>query len=40
MDQIKHSSSGKTQVDADSKKLETKAKSIKGLSDKALKKKV
>ena len=40
MDQIKHLSSGKAQEDADSKKLETKTKSIKGLSDKALKKKI
>ena len=38
MDEIKHSSTGKAQEDADSKKLETQAKSIKGLSDKALKK--
>ena len=37
MDVIKHSSTGKDQEDADSK-LETQAKSIKGLSDKALKK--
>ena len=31
MDEIKHSSTGKAQEDADSKKLETQAKSIKGL---------
>ena len=31
MDVIKHSSTGKDQEDADSKKLETQAKSIKGL---------
>ena len=40
MDEIKHSSTRKVQGDADSKKLETKTKSIKGLSDKALKKKI
>ena len=39
MDEIKHSSSGKVQEDADSKKSEAKTRSIKGLSDKALKKK-
>ena len=38
--EIKHSSSGKAQEDADSKKLETKTRSIKGHSDKALKKKI
>ena len=40
MEEIKHSSSGKVQEDADSKKLEAKTRSIKGLNDKALKKKV
>ena len=40
MDEIKHSSSGKVQEDADSKKLGAKTRSIKGLSDKALKKKI
>ena len=40
MDEIKHSSSGKVQEYADSKKLEAKTRSIKGLSDKALKKKI
>ena len=40
MDEIKHSSSGKIQKDADSKKLEANARSIKGLSDKALKNKI
>ena len=40
MDEIKHSSSEKVQKDADSKKLEAKTRSIKGLSDKALKKKI
>ena len=40
MDEIKHSSSRKVREDADSKKLEAKTRSIKGLSDKALKKKI
>ena len=40
MDEIKHSSSEKVQKDADSKKLEAKTRSIKGLSDKALKSKI
>ena len=40
MDEIKHSSSWKVQEYADSKKLEAKTRSIKGLSDKALKKKI
>ena len=40
MDEIKHSSSGKVQEYADSKKLEAKTRSIKGLSDKALQKKI
>ena len=40
MEEIKHSSSGKVQGDADSKKLEAKTRSIKGLSDKGLKKKI
>ena len=40
MDEIKHSSSGKVQEDADSKKLQTKTRLIKGLSNKALKKKL
>ena len=34
MDEIKHSSSGKVQEDADSKKLETKTRSIKDLATK------
>ena len=40
MDEIKHSSSEKIQKDADSEKLEANARSIKGLSDKALKNKI
>ena len=40
MDEIKHSSSRKVREDADSKKLEAKARSIKGLSNKALKEKI
>ena len=40
MDEIKPSSSRKVQEDADSKKLEAKTRTIKGLSDKALKKKI
>ena len=40
MDEIKHSSSEKVQKDADSKNLEAKTGSIKGLSDKALKNKI
>ena len=40
MDEIKHSSSRKVREDADSKKLEAKTRSMKGLSDKALKKKI
>ena len=40
MDEIKHSSSRKVREDADSKKLEAKTRSIKGLSDKALKEKI
>ena len=40
MDEIKHSSTGKVQEDADSKKLEIQTRSIKGLSNKALKKEI
>ena len=38
MDEMEHSGSGKVQEDADSKKLETKVRSVKELSAKALKK--
>ena len=40
IDEIKDSSSGKAQEDADLKKLETKTRSIKGHNSKALKKKI
>ena len=38
MDEMEHSGSGKVQEDADSKKLETKVRSVKELIAKALKK--